>query len=568
MKKRCLATLLALAMCLTLLPAVALAADDDFVIENGVLTRYNGPGGDIVIPEGVVNIGWAAFEGSAAVTHITLPNSVVSINYGVFDDCTELTGFSVSSNNRSFSVEDGVLFNKDKTTLVRYPLAKAGTEYIIPASVTAIGLCALRNSSGLTKVVIPEGVKTIQAWAFSGCTNLTDANEPASVTWIDGRNFEDTPWLKSQGAFGMFGNVLLKYQGQGGEVTIPDGVTEIGTSAFYGQTAVTKVTLPEGVTNIGMSAFQNCTSLEEVRIPQSVTEVGMAAFDGTPWQTAQGDFLIINGILLSYQGQRGEVDIPNGVTEIAPEAFQNCTTLTGVTIPDGVTEIGWLAFNGCTALSRVEIPDSVTSFGDRVFEGTPWLEAQGEFPVVNGTLLKYQGQGGDVIIPDGVSVIGSYAFWNCHSLTSITIPKSVTAVMLNAFLDCYNLTDVYYGGGIEDWKVDFHAAVDDRLLAADIHYQYGAPGTAQEGEMKSADGANISWEMSATGAFSVDPTNLASEEAVLVACYDNDGRFTGVKPLDTGRPEAQIDPATPNVRLFWLNGAQAPQSRSVTVWGK
>ena len=127
-------------------------------------------------------------------------------------------------------------------------------------------------------------------------------------------------------------------------VSIPNSVTSIGDGAFYGCTGLTSVTIPNSVISIGLGAFVDCRSLTSVTIPNSVTSIGDSAFGRTPWLEGLGEFAIVNGILLAYQGHGGDVVIPNGVTSIGNNAFYD-RGLTSVTIPDSVTSIGDGAFN-------------------------------------------------------------------------------------------------------------------------------------------------------------------------------------------------------------------------------
>ena len=174
----------------------------------------------VTIPNSVTSIGEFAFRGCSSLTSVTIPNSVTSIGDGAFASCTSLTGIRVTEGNSHYSSDaSGVLFNKDKTTLVQCPGAFAA--YTIPDSVTSIGGSAFRGCSSLTSVTIPDSVTSFGSDAFQGCTSLTS-------------------------------------------VTIPDSVTSIGGWAFYYCTSLTSVTIPDSVTSIGMSAFEDCTSLTDV----------------------------------------------------------------------------------------------------------------------------------------------------------------------------------------------------------------------------------------------------------------------------------------------------------------
>ena len=254
-----------------------------------------------------------------------------------------------------------------------------------------------------------------------------------------------TPAFAVEGDFTVKDGVLTKYNGPGGDVTIPDGVTEIGRYAFYACNDLTSVTIPDGVTSIAPSAFRDCGSLTGVTIPDSVESIGYDAFEGTPWLDNAGDYVIASHILLRYQGTDPNVVIPDDVTQINFNAFINFDPehvvksvvfpegltaipdglfevfmeLTDVTIPESVTYLGSAAFSQCYSLSEIKLPKGITFIGDYTFWRS-WLH--------------------EIEIPDGVTAIGNFAFGECP-LTTVTIPASVTTMNANAFDDC-PLTDM------------------------------------------------------------------------------------------------------------------------------
>ena len=127
----------------------------------------------VTIGNGVTSIEQGAFQGCLSLTSITIPNSVTSIEEYAFHGCSALTSINVDSNNPNYSSVDGVLFNKDKTTLVAYPGGKQGA-YTIPNSVTSIEEYAFRVCSSITSVTIPNSVTSIGYEAFLGCDKLVD----------------------------------------------------------------------------------------------------------------------------------------------------------------------------------------------------------------------------------------------------------------------------------------------------------------------------------------------------------------------------------------------------------
>ncbi|MCD8383335.1 MAG: leucine-rich repeat domain-containing protein, partial [Clostridiales bacterium] len=317
-------------------------------------------------------------------------------------------------------------------------------------------------------------------------------------------------------------------------ITIPDGVTSIGSYAFYGCTGLTSITIPESVTLIDEWAFYNCTNLADVYYEGSKltwTAISIRSFntyltsatihygrdaesgtcgDGLIWVLRVSDGkLTISGTgdmtdwssyssvpWYSYRTSIASVTIENGVTSIGKWAFYNYSSLTSVTISDGVTSIGRSAFEGCTSLTSITIPGSVTSIDEYAFSDCTSLTSVtiadgvtsiGFCAFYNCTSLT------SITIPDSVTSIDVWAFWNCTSLTSatigsgvisigagafrsctslasVTIPDSVTSIGSSAFYDCTSLTDVYYAGSEADWAAISIGDNNEALTSATIHY--------------------------------------------------------------------------------------------------
>jgi hypothetical protein len=204
------------------------------------------------------SIGDGAFAGCTKLTSVTIPNTVTSIGDDAFNYCTGLTAINVDPANSAYTSENGVLYNKAKTTLVKYPIGKTGA-FTIPNTVTSIGEAAFASCSSLTSVTIGNGVISIGQNAFDGCTSLTGVTIPNSVTSIGFAAFANCTSLTS--------------------VTILAGVTSIGESAFFHCWNLTSITIPNSVTSIGNSVFMSC-GLTSVTIPSSVTTIGYSAFFG------------------------------------------------------------------------------------------------------------------------------------------------------------------------------------------------------------------------------------------------------------------------------------------------
>ncbi|MCD8004011.1 MAG: leucine-rich repeat domain-containing protein, partial [Clostridia bacterium] len=332
----------------------------------------------VSIPDSVTSIDGWAFYNCTNLTSVSISAYVTSIGGGVFSDCTSLTEIIVDESNKAYCSVDGILFNKDMTALVAYPAGKTETSYDIPDGVTVLEMGAFSGCTSLESVTIPDSVEGICDWAFGACTSLES-------------------------------------------VTIGSGLTSIGGGAFYNCTSLTSITIPGSVTSIGGWVFAGCTSLTSITIPAGVTELEWDTFNSCTSLTE----IFFTGDAPSF----GD-DVFYDVTATAYYPAYNDTWTEDV-MQDYGGSITWVAFT-------YTISDT---FGDGLTwtltgDGTLTISGEGEMPhYIFGTAPWYENAGRitSVIIEDGVTSIGNYAFYGCTSLESITISDSVTSIGYMAF---------------------------------------------------------------------------------------------------------------------------------------
>ena len=313
-----------------------------------------------------------------SITSIIIPKNVENIDAQLFNE-NSLQEIIVDNENKCYSSVNGVLFDKDKKTIIAYPTEKSGESYEIPDSVTSIGDGAFYGCTSLTSITIPDSVTSISNVAFWECSSLTSVTIPDSVTSIGEGTFAECSSLTS--------------------VTIPDSVTSIGEGAFTECTGLTSIVIPEGVKEIKENPFPMCYSLQGIEVNEK-----------------NKYYLSENGILfdkdkktiIAYPAGKSveSYEIPDSVTSIGNSAFWGCSSLTSITIPDSVTSISDGAFSGCSSLTSITIPDSVPSIGDRAFSGCTSLTS--------------------ITIPKNVSSIGNYAFEDCDSLANVYFEETTT----------------------------------------------------------------------------------------------------------------------------------------------
>ena len=269
----------------------------------------------ITIPDSVTYILNQAFNRCSRLTNITIPNSVTSIGLYAFRNCKSLTEIKVDANNKNYSSQDGVLFNKNKTELIQYPIGSTRTSYDIPNSVISIGDWAFEDCESLTSVSIPESVTNIEGSAFYGTGYY---NNPSN--WENGALYIDNCLIEAKsdeipenytinegtrviagGAFFICENLT--------SITIPDSVICVGYGAFNRCYSLTSVTIGKGVTSIGDEAFIDCYNLKEIKV--DANNKYYSSQDGVLFDNNKAE-------LIQYPAgnTRTSYNIPNGVKSI------------------------------------------------------------------------------------------------------------------------------------------------------------------------------------------------------------------------------------------------------------
>lgn len=443
----------------------------------------------VVISDGIKTINGQAFAHST-VHKISIPASVVDIQPGAFKMCGVEEIF-VDSANLYYTSENGVLFNKDKTALLAYPINNTQISYTIPNSVKTIEYAAFMFGSNLSNVIIPNTVTSINEEAFFYCSNLKDVEIPNSVTEIDRNAFDFSICNEENGGY-YIGDCLIGADYDfGGSFSIKEGTRLVADEALRGIYSIESITVPSSVEVVGDCAFLQFnfeggdedefkSKLKSINVAQSNKD--FCSVDGVMFNKDKTELLYYPcgkatttytvpstvrklGKVSFSSNQLESLKLPDNLKYIGDSAFEY-SGLKNITIPENVEYLGKCAFER-SCLETIEIPSSITSIEEGCFENCRTLKSvsiKGNIKSLNDYVFNWCESLSEIDIPDSVTNIGKgafqltgiqkiklpnnlenigeYAFNNCKILKELIIPNNEVTIRKRAFYNCPKLTNV------------------------------------------------------------------------------------------------------------------------------
>ena len=488
----------------------------------------------IELPESIVEIDRGAFQGCTGLTEIALPSRIWKLGDSAFEGCTALKTVSLQPGIREcgedcwkgtpwydsfpagIGCQDGYLIcaKGDDLGAVTVP---EGIHTILPG--------VMKDNLSLTSLSLPSSLQRIGRDAFSGCANLTEVQGMEYAAVMDYRAFYKSglqgeirlsPDMKSvpDDAFGFCKEVTgvqlpagLKSVGNGAfawcekltGAVLPQGLEYVGYQAFYAND-LKAITIPASVGKVAEMAFANNRDLLEIHAQGLPEELGRNAFKYTGWMDAQengpvylGNWLVdFNGWMdrdydlvirpgTKIMPQRyadgnddlGSVTIPNSLTEVPKEAFENCSSLHSVTIEPGVKKLAGNAFCGCSALTTFTMPDTITEMEGSVFRKCQGLKeiyfSENVTTIPIGT-FSYCSSLEKVVLSDKLEILEPYSFEHCTGLPTMHFGPKLSRIGWRSFEGCTGLKTLHFAGPAPTMESSCFSDVQ-----AEIHYNATDP---------------------------------------------------------------------------------------------
>ena len=340
---------------------------DNFIRSNTRLAEYKGNDRLVIIPNGIKRIGTGAFWNNTSVEEVIIPDGVEVIEGDAFIYCENLKKIEVPKSvlemgdnpfagcpllkveclSDHFVMENGVLFDKGRVTLIHYTPSKPDRYYTIPNTVEWLGKHSFYKCRNLERVVITENVSFMGNNAFSDCSNIRLINHSPYFKYINGLLYNaDMTQLYH---YSMGSNIK--------HVKIEEGTRTIGRNVFWNATQIETITIPSTVRQIGYNPFANCMNVRFINHSPNYQVV-----DGVLYTSDLTELVCCTDIVAS-QG----VELPNTLIRIGRNAFVGCKSLNEIVMPDNVQFISRGAFSGCQELKRVNLSKNIEEIGDWAF---------------------------------------------------------------------------------------------------------------------------------------------------------------------------------------------------------
>ncbi len=430
--------------------------------EGGVVTigTYKGKESHIILPrieEGTKFVRSFLWQGSEeedfTVTHIRLPKEITSTDPYWYAYAPMLEAIEVEADNPSFTAAEGVLYNKEMSTLIAYPLKKQGETVTIPSTVTEVGSSAFNGNDVVQHLILEEGVQSIGGTCFAGMSNLKTVSLPSTLKTMGGSVFVNCPQIEElvlPSTLESCGSKVVDkrctslkrligpacMQGLGGglpnlEYVEINGGEQMRMSLCKGITSLKTVVIANTVTAFAESVFEGCTSLTDITLSNQLTLISSSSFKGC--------------------SSLAEIEIPSSVKEVRRAAFKDCTSLKKVMLPEGLTKFEDF-FEG-SAIEELYIPSTISKFStliNAVNLKTVHCPAGIITKLYSGITAFERAPIQNLIILSGGSIpsTGDYSLGSLHTLV---INEGVTEIHEKAFASCYALVQITNLSGV-NWS--------------------------------------------------------------------------------------------------------------------